>query len=469
MDQTATGAFIKADGDLVRPFWADLLARLATGAFALWLALSLSTPSWRHGPFSWWPLVTVDRVGGAPLAVGPLMLLPALAAAVWVLLRLSRRARLPWRWGPLQVVLPLLAMTLLGVASLDLLPIRRTMLYGGSLAIAWFVLLFVLNRRPALTVPLSLAMLLQGGVAVGQFLLQRELGLAALGELSLDPTVEGIAVLRARGHPWLRAYGLTTHPNMLGAMLVALWFLLLPAYARAQGWRRWALVVVLTVGFAGLLVSFSRAAWLAFAAAVVLWLALERPKGLGGPPGSVRWQRLISLAVPGLLFLFFYRDLVLSRFLRLDTAIEAESITDRLRDARLALQLIADHPWRGVGLGAYHPAALGLNETASVVHNVPLLVAAELGLPALLLWGCLALAPFLRPAGAAAARLSPWLVMIAVSLFDVTLWWGHNWQTAILFALLAARVSEIASMGGDGGARPPDGTARPVRPSLWRR
>ncbi len=428
--------------------------RLATGSFLLWLVLSLSTPSWRHGPFSWWPLLTLDRVGGGPLAVGPLMLLPALTAGSWALLRLTGRPSRPWRWGAPEVVLPLLGLTVLGLASLDPTPGRRTILYGGSLVVAWFVLLFVVNERPSLTLPLSVVVLLQGSVAVGQFLLQQEVGLAALGELSLDPTVEGIAVLQAQGHPWLRAYGLTTHPNLLGAMLAALWFLLLPAYGRAQGWRRPALAIVLAVGLGGLLVSFSRAAWLAFGAALLLWLVLARRPGREGPAGSVSWRRLLLLAVPVLLFLFFYRDLVLSRFLGLDTAIEAESITDRLRDTRLALRLIAAHPWWGVGLGAYHQAALALNEEASLVHNVPLLVAAELGIPALLLWAGLALAPFLRRGGAAGARLSPWLLLIVVGIFDVTLWWGYNWQTAILFALLAARVSGFAGSEGADGDQP---------------
>ena len=456
MDQTASGAFVEAKEGRLSSYGANLLSRLAVVSFVLWLTLSLSTPSWRYGPFSWWPLLKAEHFGGGPLVVGPLMLLPALAVASWFLSRLLGRVSRPWRWGRPEITLPLLGLTVLGIATLDPIPTRRTILFGGSLVIVWFVFLFLMNERPALTFPLSVVMVLQSGVALGQFFLQREMGLAPFGELPLDPTVEGIAVLQARGQPWLRAYGLTTHPNMLGAMLAALWFLLLPAYVQSHGWRRPALALVLAVGLGGLLVTFSRASWLAFSAALLLWLALGWRRSRHTGTGRIRWWWLLVLALPGLLFLFLYRDLVGSRFLKLDSAIETESLTNRLRDAGLALQLTAANPWRGIGLGAFHRAALTLNEEASLVHNVPLLVAAELGLPALFLWACLALAPFVRRGCQAAARLSPWLLMIVVGMFDVTLWWGHNWQTAMLFALLAARVCRPAP--GEGEA--PDGRAR---------
>lgn len=449
MDQTAAGAFVEAEQTGPSSICADLLARLTMTSFVLWLALSLSTPSVRHGPFSWWPLLTIEDFGGRQIAVGPLMLLPVLAAAGWMLSRLACRARRPWRWGRPEMMIPLLGLTLLGLVSLDPTLSRRTILHGDSLAIVWFILLFLINssRRPLLTVALSALVLVQGSVALAQFLLQSDLGLVVWGELPLDPMVDGVVILQARGRPWLRAYGLTAHPNLLGAMLAALWFLLLPAYGRVHGWRQPALAIVLAIGFLGLLVSFSRAAWLAFVAALILWFLLSRREENRNGERVTNGSRhgalllLLLLALPGLLLLFFYRDLVLSRFLSLDTVIEAQSITDRLRDMRLALRLITAHPVRGVGLGNFHSAALTLNEDALIVHNVPLLVAAELGIPALLLWGWLVLAPFARRGGQTAARLSPWLLLIVVGMFDVTLWWGPNWHTSILFALVAARVS----------------------------
>ena len=78
-----------------------------------------------------------------------------------------------------------------------------------------------------------------------------------------------------------------------------------------------------------------------------------------------------------------------SRLFALDTPTEAQSIDERQRDAALAVAIIRDAPLTGVGLGDYLAAAQRLDADAARVHNVPLLVAAELGLPGLVIWACL--------------------------------------------------------------------------------
>ena len=117
-----------------------------------------------------------------------------------------------------------------------------------------------------LAVPIAAVLIIQGAVAAGQFLAQRDLGLVPLGELPLHPAHEGNSVLLARGQPWLRAYGLTIHPNLLGALLAALLLLALPMARRERGAERSAVLLALVVGGAGLFLSFSRASWLGFAA-----------------------------------------------------------------------------------------------------------------------------------------------------------------------------------------------------------
>jgi O-antigen ligase len=151
--------------------------------------------------------------------------------------------------------------------------------------------------------------------------------------------------------------------------------------------------------------------------------------------------------------LFAYRDLVFSRLFALDTPTEAQSISDRQRDAALAVTVIRGAPLTGVGLGEYLVAAQRLDADAARVHNVPLLVTAELGLPGLLLWLWLMAAPFwlwLRRGAAARSyaeigpRLAPWVAMLVINTFDTTLWLSGNWQTSFLFALVAANaVSSI--------------------------
>jgi O-antigen ligase len=161
----------------------------------------------------------------------------------------------------------------------------------------------------------------------------------------------------------------------------------------------------------------------------------------------------LFLLVP--VFLFLYHDLVASRFLRLDTPIEAPALSERLRDAGLALELIAAHPWRGVGAGNYLASVHPFHPDAITVHNVPLLVTAELGVLGLAFWLWLTLAPFVRKCGEVEEQRSfhapmlpcshaqkvPWLALVIIGLFDNTLWMFTSWDAAILFALVSANAS----------------------------
>ena len=450
-----------------------VVRRVGEVAFALWLILSLITPSWRYGPFAWLPLWATEELAGAPMRVGAANLLPLIVVACLLLSRGRGQSALPWTWGPPALSLPLAGLTVLGTLSLDWSNFRHVFIYVGMYAVAWLVYLYVLNERPRLFAPIAAVLLIQGAVAAGQFLAQRDLGLLPLGELPLHPAHEGNSVLLARGQPWLRAYGLTIHPNLLGALLAALLLLALPAVRRTRGAARAALLAGIVVGGAGLFLSFSRGAWLGFAAGLVVWGVLGwwgRRKTKEGATHFRKWDapkldapsiRRVAPWVLGvalaLVIAFAYRDLVFSRFFALDTPTEAQSIRERLRDSALAITLIRDHPLTGVGLGQYVDAAQQLDDSAVRVHNAGLMVAAELGLPGFLLWLWLMVAPFwlwLRPGGYAVRHpaalgpsLAPWVAMLVVNTFDTTLWLSGNWQTAILFALLAARV--VASRSVD--------------------
>lgn len=428
---------------------------LLQALFALFLVLTLATPSWRVGPFTWWPIWRSPMLAGRPAELGLLSLLLALIVLIWVAQRLLERPRRSWRWGKRGITLPLVGLTVLILVSLEARLTWRTSVQVVGVGLTWLVYLFVVNERPGLTMPLGLVILVQGGVAIGQFALQSDLGLTGLGEFALDPAVSGISVLWARGQRWLRAYGLTAHPNVLGATLAVLLLVLLQPVYQARGWRRAGLTLVGSVGMLGLLCSFSRASWLAFICGAIVW-ALPIAKDLwtrrrappsipphGGEEGGeglrlsdVPFQFLI-LALVAAIFILFFRDLISSRFVALDTPIEAHSLDERRRDSDLALDLITAHPLRGVGAGNYLAAVRAVEPDSRPVHNVPLLVAAELGLPGAALWLWLALT------GLRARRVdrAPWLAMLIIGLFDNTLWLTTGWRAAALVALLAAGVS----------------------------
>lgn len=442
--------------------WVNPLVTFTHACFILFIILSFTTPSWRDGPFSWWPLTHSPLLAGAPVTIGLFNLLPFFITGGWLLIQLRRPEQTTWQWGRFQTVLPLLGLTILGSLSLEFEPTRRTLTHAGALCLFWLVYLFCLNQRPRLAWPLAFIVVVQGSLAIAQFALQRDLGLVSLGELPLNPAFEGITVLYARDQPWLRAYGLTAHPNLLGAILAMMLLWLLPLIGQERKWRQWLLLVAITIGLLGLFVTFSRSAWLAFGCGLLIWLLGAKPwpksrHSLLCLRPAWSWLPIGLLLVPLLLLLAFNYDLVLSRFLALDTPIEAQSLNQRLADDRLALQVIGRYPWFGVGLGNYVDVAREIEPEASRVHNVPLYVTAESGILATGLWLWLMVSPFiwwwrgrasrrnpnLQPASPAltSAQLAAWGAMIIMNMFDTMVWWSSNWQTAILFALLVVQTT----------------------------
>lgn len=454
------------------------LRALVQSLFALSLVLTLATHAnnWRVGPLTWLPIMHITPLlptrfltadlQQAPMAIGVLTLLPLALGASWLLLRVVEARtpgqRRPWRWGWLGFTGPLLGLTGLALFSLAtqalgarpaaLAPAQA--LAAGSVALIWLVYLFIVNEQPGLTWPLAAVVTVQGLVAVAQFTVQRDLGLAILGEVALDPAIGGTSVLLVDNARWLRGYGLTGHPNLLAALLALAMLLLLPELAAARGQRRLTLSIVLVVGLLGLLATVSRAAWLAFGLGVGLFVLANwrQPRTAASRRAPLRsdWLPIALLSGAGLAFLALYSRQLASRFLRLDSVIEARSLSERGRDAAIALRLLSQHPWQGAGFGNYLPAARGLDPAAHVVHNAPLLALAELGLVGGLFWGWLTLAPFVAAARASLRgdprllpHLAPWLALAVMSLWHPLPWFSAGWRSAVLLALLMGAWANI--------------------------
>ena len=140
---------------------------------------------------------------------------------------------------------------------------------------------------------------LQSILAIYQFLYQKNLFSSSLlhkltGETVLSPFLPGIAKIGEGGEKMIRSYGTLPHPNLLGGFLIFSLFISFYLYAEhkdyllsritslfknSRGYSNGYLfsvfwVTIFTTQLLGLLLSFSRSAWLGFALSSVVFLAL---------------------------------------------------------------------------------------------------------------------------------------------------------------------------------------------------
>jgi hypothetical protein len=186
-----------------------------------------------------------------------------------------------------------------------------------------------------------------------------------------------------------------------------------------------------------LVVSLSRSAGLGLLLGGLLF-GLRRPAGLSLPKREIALP-LAVLAAGLLLFALAYGDVLAGR-LALDSPLESRSLWERQRDLGLAWQLMAERPFLGAGLGQYLAMATKINPDAAVVHNVPLLIGAELGGLGLGLWFFFWLWPLWRLGRSArfVAGTAVWLPLILMALVhpEPTLYLPKG---AVLWGLAAAQ------------------------------
>jgi O-antigen ligase len=372
-------------------------------AFGLTYLLFFSTPSWKQGAFALLPLFTVSMVGRV-YPIGALVLLPVLALVAGVLGRLNGGARRIWHcW---RMTLPVLSLGLLVLIRAwpvqDLLVSATASLAIGLFWFAYGCTVETLRERDIVAL-FAILLVLQGIVGSMQFLMQRSVGLGLLGEFVLHPGGKLVSVIEIGEKRWLRAYGLTGHPNLLGGYLV-LWLLVClgqVAGDRAEKKGFFLVRLAIAIGAVGVFCSFSRSAWLGLLLGLACFAALERAR-ISTALHRLRERRVIVAALVLLsvvaVILFAYRELLLTRLSRLDTPLESRSIRERFEDVVQAWDLIRERPLLGVGSGYYLGALwdrAGDNPPPGfrLIHNIPLLALAELGILGPVLWLWLILTP----------------------------------------------------------------------------
>lgn len=368
-----------------------------------------------------------------------------IALAAWLLTPYPRRLAHAPRW--MIAALALLA----GLASLSVLwaPMPSLAFYHAARLWCLFGLFCVVatawEAREALLWGLAASGALQAGFGLAQFLAQRTFGLKRLGEVLMHPDWPGASVITVDGARILRAYGLTQHPNLLAGVLVIGGLAAAGLALRRAGRGRPLAIALAGTNFAGLLLTFSRAAWLALAVGAGTMAGL-----LLGRRAALQVDRRQAIRLAGLLmlvaaiFIATQWRLLLPRFGLTWEGVEVRSQDERAGLEAAAWTLIRERPFTGVGYGNFaialwlrQPAALAAYPIYQPVHRAPLLATAELGIGGGLLWLALTVGPWIGlwrsrrtwPAGGAprsiAAALAAMLAALTViSWFDFYPWFS---------------------------------------------
>jgi len=294
----------------------------------------------------------------------------------WLLARGIGRRRIDL--GPLALRLPALA--LIGLAWLTIpFGIEPGLSAVGAVRITAGALLalYVLNEvdgLDAIAVPVAAMLAIQAVIGIAQVVGGGPIGLPAILELPLDPAVPGTSVVTvADGSRILRAYGLTSHPNVLGGFL-ACGLVILTAVSTRSRMARLARAAVIALAAAALLVTFSRGAWLAGLAGLVVGLVIVA--NMAGPAGREtgrpvrRWLATAGLVLGVALAVgWLARDPIASRTLLgpAVVATEQRSIDERLEQIRLGWRVVLERPLTG----APGPAGAGRSSSPGRRRHSP--------------------------------------------------------------------------------------------------
>lgn len=366
------------------------------------------------------PLLAVVAVISYRIGLANLVLVLA-AAASWVA---WRRGELRGRPSGRSVTRPLLLIAVLtvisAVASLDpLASVQELPRLLVFLTVPLAAALLDGRRWPLLVYGLAISVTVLGVWGIVEY---------AAGANHLDHRISG-----PLGH----------YMTYAGWLLLAV--LVVIAHALLE--RRPVLLLPVAVGVVALLLSYTRNAWVGLAVGVLVLAAVWRRRLLLVYP-------LLALAV----WLVFPRAVAERALSTFDLAQHANY--DRLCMAKAAGKMIQDHPWTGVGPNMvkriYPLYRVDDAPTWSVshLHNNPLHIAAERGLPALAAYAWLVASftvtawrtlPFLtaRPRTVVAAGLVAFVGITVAGLFEYNFWDAEIFYLTLpLLGAAAGRLEE---------------------------
>jgi hypothetical protein len=251
------------------------------------------------------------------------------------------------------------------------------------------------------TAALAMGLIFQAVIAIAQTSLQHQVGLAWLGEFEVRAKNVGLSILSDGPDIWMRPYGMTIHPNVIGGYF-AVALLAMTGWLPDLGLQRWRYIVrlgVAALGLWALCLTFSRSAWGALVVGLIVIALGWRKIGLKIPR-----QRLLIVTMGAVLLIGIFgvsygrwiaqrTDFASASAATSDTT-ENRSISDRRVFFEIALQVIREHPLQGVGIGNFAWEATEIIRQGPYkgwlkgdnVHNIALLAFGELGTIGFGLW-----------------------------------------------------------------------------------
>jgi hypothetical protein len=342
----------------------------------------------------WWRFKPSPGPFDTHYATGFLIFWPMLWTILWWLLRRSpgfrelRRDRVRCLWA--LVLLLLVCWAFMSWSWAYTGTFRPQVTIGAALpfGVAALFALAVACAAPPLKriiLVLVIGMAFSALIAGWQVARQGPVDLGFLGEFNINPANSGVSIVQADGVRWLRPYGLLPHPNILAGYLSVGLLASSALVLSNQKLIHWIGITVFLFGLWMLLLTFSRAAWIAFAAGgfALLPLVWERLRA--------RELRLtvgvfvVLVMMVGSLFVVIYRPYLAARTGEGDESTELRSISDRLVYTEMAYRAIGESPILGVGMGnfpwraSYYLSLTDYDLRGQPVHQIFLSAWADLG------------------------------------------------------------------------------------------
>ncbi|MBI5071400.1 O-antigen ligase family protein [Candidatus Falkowbacteria bacterium] len=267
--------------------------------------------------------------------------------------------------------------------------------------------------------------IIQAGLGTWQFLSQSTFSSKWLGMALHDPQVPGTFVVETALRRWLRAYGSLPHPNMLAGFLSVAMFLSIWLYQKiGYGFKKLFLPAVFAVLSFGLCATFSKSVIASFLLVLILWwiIILARRQSKEIKINLLKFT-LVFLVIAAIFGATFWEP-VQTRIIGAER-LEIKSTTERLSYFGEAWQLIKNHPLIGAGLGNYTLAVHNeINPNLQAwdyqpVHNIYLLILAELGIIGFILWLALI---FILIKNLPVIRRPLFIMLLFIGLFDHYFW-----------------------------------------------